>query len=80
MIDRLEGILGRFLKLNELVSDPEVIADVPSWQKYVKERAEIEETAEKYIEYKRTEQDGKEAEEAWKTETDRDMRAMPEEE
>ncbi|MDY2880825.1 MAG: peptide chain release factor 1 [Candidatus Borkfalkiaceae bacterium] len=80
MIDRLEGILGRFLKLNELVSDPEVIADVPSWQKYVKERAEIEETAEKYIEYKRTEQDGKEAEEALKTETDRDMRAMLEEE
>ena len=33
MIDRLEGILGRFLKLNELVSDPEVISDVPSWQK-----------------------------------------------
>ena len=80
MIERLETILERFRKLNELVSDPAVIADVPSWQKYVKERAEIEETAEKYLEYKKTEENGKEAEEALKTETDREMRAMLEEE
>lgn len=80
MIERLETILERFRKLNELVSDPAVIADVPSWQKYVKERAEIGETAEKYLEYKKTEEDGKEAEEALKTETDREMRAMLEEE
>ena len=49
MISKLSAILERFEKLSELVSDPEVIKDIELWQKYVKERAEIEETANKYL-------------------------------
>ena len=59
MIEKLEDILSRFEKLEELVSSPEVIADMPVWKKYVKERAELEETALKYKEYKKTEEDMK---------------------
>ena len=80
MISKLSGILERFNKLSELVSDPDVIKDMATWQKYVKERAEIEETANKYLEYKRIEEDGKGAEELLKSETDPDMKAMLEEE
>ena len=80
MISKLSGILERFEKLSELVSDPEVIKDIELWQKYVKERAEIEETANKYLEYKKIEEDGKSAEELLKSETDPDMKEMLEEE
>lgn len=80
MIGKLSAILERFEKLSELVSDPEVIKDIELWQKYVKERAEIEETANKYIEYKKIEEDGKGAEELLKVETDPEMKAMLEDE
>ena len=80
MISKLSGILERFEKLSELVSDPEVIKDIEQWQKYVKERAEIEETANKYLEYKQVQSDGQSAEEMLKTETDPEMKAMLEEE
>ena len=80
MISKLSGILERFEKLSELVSDPDVIKDIELWQKYVKERAEIEETANKYLEYKKIEEDGKSAEELLKSETDPDMKEMLEEE
>ena len=80
MIGKLSAILERFEKLSELVSDPEVIKDIELWQKYVKERAEIEETANKYLEYKKIEEDGKEAEELLKGETDPEMKSMLEDE
>ena len=80
MISKLQAILERFEKLSQLISDPEVIKDMETWQKYVKERAEMEETADKYIEYKKVEADGKSAEELLKEETDPEMKAMLEEE
>ena len=80
MISKLKLVLERFEKLSELVSDPEVIKDMESWQKYVKERAEIEETANKYLEYKKIEEDGILAEELLNSETDAEMKAMLEEE
>lgn len=80
MISKLSGILERFNKLSELVSDPEVIKDIELWQKYVKERAELEETANKYLEYKKYEEDGKGAEELLKSETDPEMKSMLEDE
>ena len=80
MISKLSGILERFDRLSELVSDPEVIKDIELWQKYVKERAELEETANKYLEYKKVEEDGKSAEELLKSETDPEMKEMLEDE
>ena len=78
MIDKLEGIYVRYERLGELLSDPDVIAE--SWKKYAKERSDIEETAIKYSEYKKTEEDMLAAEKLLEGETDPDMKQMLEEE
>ncbi|HBF86222.1 MAG TPA: peptide chain release factor 1 [Clostridiales bacterium] len=80
MISGLDEILERYEKLGELISSPEVLSDMESWKKYVKERAEIEDAALKISEYKRLEEESAAAEETLKTETDKDMREMLEEE
>ena len=35
------------------VSDPDVIADQPTWQKYIKDMGEMEPIVKKYEEYKK---------------------------
>ena len=80
MISKLEGILARYEKLNELISDPCVLADMETWKKYAKERSDIEETAQKYSEYKKIETDMKNAEKSLETETDKEMKDLLEEE
>ena len=51
-----------------------------TWKKYAKERSDIEETALKYGEYKKVEEEMKDVENTLKDETDRDMKALLEEE
>ncbi len=80
MLSKLEGILARYENLTELIADPKVLANMDEWQKYAKERGDMEETVEKYKEYKKIAQDKESAEELYKTETDSDMKAMLEEE
>ncbi|MCP3922770.1 MAG: peptide chain release factor 1 [Desulfobacterales bacterium] len=41
MINKLRGVEDRFIKLEQLLSDPEVVKDQVSYQKYVKEHGEI---------------------------------------
>ncbi len=79
MIEKLEGIYERFNKLDELMADPAVISDMDKWKKYAKERADLEETALKYGEYKKIEEEMKSAEELLSSETDKEMRDMLEE-
>ena len=76
MISKLQAILERFEKLSQLISDPEVIKDMESWQKYVKERAELEETANKYLEYKKVQSDIEDAKEMLEIEQDPEMKSM----
>ena len=52
MFKKLDKMLERYAKLNELVSDPEVIAKMDEWKAYTKELADMSETVEKYEEYK----------------------------
>ncbi len=80
MIEKLEAIYQRYLLLTEKISDPEVIKKIDEWQKLVKERAEMEPTVEKYLEYKKVENDKIQAEENIATETDPDMKDLFEEE
>lgn len=80
MIEKLEAIYQRYLLLTEKISDPEVIKKIDEWQKLVKERAEMEPTVEKYLEYKKVENDKVQAEENVATETDPDMKDLFEEE
>lgn len=80
MIEKLEAIYKKYLELTEKISDPEVISRMDEWQKIAKERADMEETVEKYLEYKKVESDKQSAEEYIKSEPDQEMRAMYEEE
>ncbi len=80
MLSKLEGILLRYENLNELIADPKVLSNMEEWKKYAKERADMEETVEKYKEYKKIADDKASAEELIKSETDPDMKAMLEEE
>ncbi len=56
MQERLESIEKRYEKLDQLMAQPEVIADLERLQALAKERAGIEDLATKYQEYKATSQ------------------------
>lgn len=77
---KLDDIYLRYEKLGELLADQSVLADMATWKKYAKERSDIEETALKYGEYKKVEEEMKGVENTLKDETDRDMKALLEEE
>ncbi len=80
MLSKLEGILSRYETLTELIADPKVLSNMEEWQKYAKERGDMEETVEKYKEYKKIAEEKTQAEELLKTEQDADMKAMLEDE
>ena len=61
MLKKLDGILERYHFLSEQLASAEVIADMPLWQKYSKEQAELRDTAEKYEEYLRVEKEMQDA-------------------
>ena len=77
---KLDDIYLRYEKLGELLADQSVLADMATWKKDAKERSDIEETALKYGEYKKVEEEMKDVENTLKDETDRDMKALLEEE
>ena len=76
MLKKLATIEERYEKLTELTADPSVLADINQWKAYAKERADMEETVEKYREYKKVEQDKLAAEEMLAIETDSEMKEL----
>ncbi len=76
MLSKLEGILSRYEKLTELLSDGATLSDMEEWKKLSKERADMEETVEKYLEYKKVDKQKTDAEELLKTETDPEMKEL----
>ncbi len=80
MFKKLDKMLERFDKLNELVSDAEVIARMDEWRAYTKELADMTETVEKYTEYKKAVAEQNDLKEMIPLETDVEMKAMMEEE
>ena len=73
MFKKLDKMLERFDKLNELVGDSEVISRIEEWKSYTKELAEITETVEKYTEYKKVVKDQADLKEMLTLETDAEM-------
>ena len=80
MIEKLKQIKEKFIELTAKISDPDVIADMPTWQKLVKEHAELMPIVEKYDEYTKCEKDMNEALELQQIESDADMLSLLEEE
>ena len=70
MTSKLQSVLDRYNKLNELIIDPSVIADQPSYVKYTKELADITETVEKIKELIKIEKERADAESSLSSESD----------
>ncbi|MGY0691209.1 peptide chain release factor 1 [Virgibacillus sp. FSP13] len=51
MLDRLQSLEDRYNKLNELLSDPEVISDTKKLREYSKEQSDLEDVVQAYREY-----------------------------
>ncbi len=80
MFDRLQAVEERYEKLNELLSDPEIVNDPNKLRKYSKEQSDIQETVEVYREYKEARSQYKEAKEMLEEKLDPEMKEMVKEE
>ena len=80
MFKKLDKMLERYEKLNELVSDASVIAKMDEWKAYSKELADMSETVEKYTEYKKVTKELADLERDIVSETDKEMKELMEEE
>lgn len=76
MFDKLDFILGKYEELSKKVSDPDVIADQPVWQKHIKEMGEMEPIVKKYREYKSAKEGIDDAKEILEMEDDAELKEM----
>jgi len=80
VLDRLQAVEDRYEKLNELLSDPEVISDTNKLREYSKEQSDMQETVEVYREYKDVREQLRDAKAMLEDKLDADMREMVKEE
>ncbi|MFK4998785.1 peptide chain release factor 1 [Bacillus sp. N9] len=80
MYDKLQSVEERYEKLNELLSDPEIVNDPAKLRDYSKEQSQIAETVEAYREYKEVQSQYNDAKEMLDDKLDADMREMVKEE
>ncbi|MDX8363676.1 peptide chain release factor 1 [Cytobacillus sp. Hm23] len=80
VFDRLQAVEERFEKLNELLSDPEIVNDPKKLRDYSKEQSDIQETVQKYREYKSVSEQLQDAKAMLEEKLDADMRDMVKEE
>ncbi len=80
MFDRLQAVEDRYERLNELLSDPEIVNDTKKLRDYSKEQSDIQETVEAYREYKEVKAQNQEARSMLEEKLDPEMREMVKEE
>lgn len=80
MLDRLQSVEDRYDRLNELLSDPDVINDSKKLREYSKEQSDLQETVQAYREYKEVSGQYKDARAMLEEKLDDDMHAMVKEE
>ncbi|OXS78984.1 peptide chain release factor 1 [Domibacillus enclensis] len=80
MFDRLQAVEDRYDKLNELLSDPDIVNDPAKLRDYSKEQSDIQETVEVYREYKEAKEQYADAKAMLEEKLDADMRDMVKEE
>lgn len=76
MFDKLDFIVEKYKDMSLKVSDPDVIADQPTWQKYIKDMGEMEPIVKKYEEYKKAKDELTMAKEILETENDEELRDL----
>ncbi len=79
-VGKLRALEDKYLDLEAKISDPEIIADQPLWQRYTKEHARLEEVVAVYRVYRDKQQSLDEAEEILKTEKDSELESLAKEE
>ncbi|WP_332692039.1 peptide chain release factor 1 [Halalkalibacter lacteus] len=80
MLERLQSVEDRYDRLNELLSDPDVINDTKKLREYSKEQSDIQETVQTYREYKEVNGQHKDARAMLDEKLDDEMYAMVKEE
>ncbi|QPC47723.1 peptide chain release factor 1 [Mangrovibacillus cuniculi] len=80
MFDRLQAVEDRYDKLNELLSDPEIVNDTNKLRDYSKEQSDIQETVEVYRRYKEVTEQHQDAKAMLEDKLDAEMREMVKEE
>ncbi|MCP8617419.1 peptide chain release factor 1 [Salirhabdus salicampi] len=76
MLDKLHALEDRYEKLNELLSDPEVINDTKKLREYSKEQADLQEVVDAYRQYKDVTTQLDDAKAMLEDQLDDDMRDM----
>ena len=76
MLDKLEAIKDKYLRLEEQLSDPEVIADQQRFRKLNKEYSDLKEIVQAYDRYKTNKLQLEEVRQMVKQEKDPDMKAL----
>jgi len=80
VFDRLQAVEDRYDRLNELLSDPEIVNDTKKLRDYSKEQSDIQETVEVYREYKEVKAQNQDARSMLEEKLDPEMREMVKEE
>ena len=80
MFDRLQAVEDRYERLNELLSDPDVVSDNKKLREYSKEQSDIQETVDAYREYKKVKAEFEDAKEMLDEKLDPEMHEMVKEE
>ncbi|MCL6571904.1 MAG: peptide chain release factor 1 [Bacillus sp. (in: Bacteria)] len=80
MFDRLQSVEDRYEKLNELLSDPQIVKDTKKLREYSKEQSDIQKTVQTYREYNAVRDQLQEAKAMLDEKLDADMREMVKEE
>lgn len=80
MFDRLAAVEDRYEKLNELLSDPDVVSDPKKLREYSKEQSDIQETVQTYREYKQVKEELQDAKLLLEDKLDAEMRELVKEE
>lgn len=80
VLDRVQSLEDRYDRLNELLSDPDVINDTKRLREYSKEQSDLQETVQVYREYKEAHAQHKDARAMLEEKLDDEMHAMVKEE
>lgn len=76
MLDKLASLEEKYNELENLIGDPEVIANLSRWQQYVKAHAELTDVVTVYRDYKKVVKETQEAKTLLNEESDEDLREM----
>lgn len=79
LMDKLASLAKRYEELNTLMSQPDILDDIPLLQRYGREHAELEEVVQKYYELVANDKQIKEAQEMYESD-DPEMRELAYEE